>query len=347
MLLLILSLIASGLTLFNSLTMRVVKNQPAEILESVDVLIPMRNEERNAAQVLDSVQGSTGLKNWSLIALDDNSTDNTGSIIENKGVHKISGRSLPQGWLGKNFACQQLSLAGIGEFIVFLDADVRLSTHAIASSIAKMKSLNWDFISPYPKQVTGSLAENLIQPLLQWSWLASVPLRIAEFFPNRPMTIANGQFFIVKRSAYEAIGRHEGIKAEVLDDIELARSLIAKKFKGGLAEGSKVARCRMYQSGSELIEGYTKSLWKAFGGYLGTIAAVGLLIGTGVLPLLAFNSAYLLIVLSRIFSALKTRSNPIYSILHPISILFLTYLIALSLIRKNRGTLSWRGRRVI
>jgi hypothetical protein len=207
-----------------------------------------------------------------------------------------------------------------------------------------MNKFGWDFISPYPKQIAGSFLEKLIQPLLQWSWLASVPLRIAEKFPNRSMTIANGQFFIVKRSAYEKSGGHAAIPGEVLDDLELARLLISQGFKGGVADGSSVASCRMYKSNSQLIDGYTKSLWKAFGGQLGTILAIFLLFFTGISPYLGLGAPALFIFLSRVLAAIKTKSNPAYALLHPISILVLLYLIILSSIRRSRGTLTWRGR---
>ena len=192
----------------------------------------------------------------------------------------------------------------------------------------------------------NEIIEKLIQPLLQWSWIASVPLRIAESFPNRSMTIANGQFFLIKRSAYEQTGGHQAISGEVLDDLELARVLIAKGFRGGVADGSSVASCRMYGNGAELIDGYTKSLWKAFGGVGGTLAATFLLLITGILPFLNFGAATLFIILSRVLSAMKTKSNPAYALLHPFAILFLLYLILLSQVRKSRGTLQWRGRSI-
>ena len=346
MLIYILALLALIITLVNVISVRTIKDGPIEVLRSVDVLIPMRNESRNVVSILNSVLASNGCKDLSIYALDDNSEDDTGSLISTFKVNKLVGRKLPENWLGKNFACQQLAVSSSGEFLVFLDADVRLSQNAIAASINKMESLGWDFISPYPRQEAGTLVENLIQPLLQWSWLASVPLRLSEYFPNRQMTIANGQFLIIRRSAYESVGGHESIKGEILDDLEFARLLIAKGFKGGVADGSKVASCRMYQSSSELISGYTKSLWKAFGGVIGSIIAFSLLIATGIIPLLALNSGYLLIVISRALAAIKTRSNPIYALLHPLSILLLIYIFLLSLFRHQRGTLEWRGRKV-
>jgi hypothetical protein len=209
-----------------------------------------------------------------------------------------------------------------------------------------MNKFGWDFISPYPRQIAGSFLEKLIQPLLQWSWLASVPLRLAEKFPNRSMTIANGQFFVVKRSAYEESGGHAAIPGEVLDDLELARLLVSKGFKGGVADGSAVASCRMYKSNSQLIDGYTKSLWKAFGGRSGTAVAILLLFFTGISPYLGIGAPASFIFLSRVLAAIKTRSNPAYAFLHPISILILLYLITLSSARKSRGTLIWRGRTI-
>ncbi len=339
--------IALIITLANVINMRVVGLKGVTtISESVDVLIPMRDEEDNVEGSLKSTLNSELLEASSVYALDDNSTDQTGKLISEFKVNKLIGSELPAGWLGKVWACHNLSKAGSGKYLVFLDADVRLHPYAIASAITRMNKFGWDFISPYPRQIAGSFLEKLIQPLLQWSWLASVPLRLAEKFPNRSMTIANGQFFVVKRSAYEEAGGHAAIPGEVLDDLELARLLISKGFKGGVADGSAVASCRMYKTNSQLIDGYTKSLWKAFGGQFGTVVAIILLFFTGISPYLGIGAPATFIFLSRFLAAIKTRSNPAYAFLHPISITILLYLIVLSSIRKSRGTLIWRGRTI-
>ena len=339
--------IALIITVVNVINMRVVGLKGVTTIgESVDVLIPMRDEEDNVEGSLKSTLNSELLETSSVYVLDDGSTDQTGKLISEFKVNKLTGTELPAGWLGKVWACHNLSKAGSGKYLVFLDADVRLHPYAIASAITRMNRFGWDFISPYPRQIAGSFLEKLIQPLLQWSWLASVPLRLAEKFPNRSMTIANGQFFIVKRSAYEEAGGHAAIPGEVLDDLELARLLISKGFKGGVADGSAVASCRMYKTNSQLIDGYTKSLWKAFGGQFGTVVAIILLFFTGISPYLGIGAPATFIFLSRFLAAIKTRSNPAYAFLHPISIVILLYLITLSSIRKSRGTLIWRGRTV-
>ncbi|MEJ6574621.1 MAG: glycosyltransferase family 2 protein [Actinomycetes bacterium] len=340
--------IALIITVVNVINMRVVGLKgAANISESTDVLIPMRNEEENVDGCLKSVMSSELLETSRVFVLDDGSTDSTPQLISQFKVEKLTGIEPPADWLGKNWACHNLSQAGSGKYLVFIDADVRLHPYAIASAITNMNKFGWDFISPYPRQIAGSFLEKLIQPLLQWSWLASVPLRIAEKFPSRSMTIANGQFFIVKRSVYEKSGGHAAIAGEVLDDLELARLLISQGFKGGVADGSSVASCRMYKRNSQLIDGYTKSLWRAFGGQLGTLVAIILLYLTGVSPFLGIGAPALFIFLSRVLAAIKTRSNPAYAFLHPISILVLLYLIVLSSIRKSRGTLQWRGRAIL
>ena len=339
--------VALVITVVNVINMRVVGLKGVEIItESVDVLIPMRNEEENVEGCIKSVLNSELLETSKIYVLDDGSTDETGALISQFEVEKLIGAELPVGWLGKVWACHNLSQAGTGKYLVFVDADVRLHPYAIASAITKMNNFGWDFISPYPRQIAGSFLEKLIQPLLQWSWLASVPLRLAEKFPNRSMTIANGQFFVVKRSAYEEAGGHAAIPGEVLDDLELARLLVSKGFKGGVADGSAVASCRMYKTNSQLIDGYTKSLWKAFGGQLGTVVAIILLFFTGISPYLGIGAPATFIFLSRFLAAIKTRSNPAYAFLHPISIVILLYLIVLSSMRKSRGTLIWRGRTI-
>jgi hypothetical protein len=196
--------------------------------------------------------------------------------------------------------------------------------------------------------------ERLIQSLLQWSWLSSVPLRLAERGKFPSMIIANGQFMVIKRDAYLASGGHKAIRAEVLDDLELARLLVKNGFKGGVAEGSAVAECRMYQSAGELVAGYTKSLWRAFGSPLGSIATALYLGVTGVLPILLALSGYpvawlgyFLVVLSRYVAAARTRSTPSTALLHPLSILTLIALIVLSWQKKLTGQLEWRGRSII
>ena len=348
-----LSALALALVIFNSLTIRVIKNSPTKASGSVSVLIPMRNEEANVKGCLSSVLAQKGLDTLEVIAIDDGSTDNTSNEVKAfPSVELISGEKLPDKWLGKLWACQQLAEKSSGDYLVFVDADVRLSDYAVANSISKMG--NWDFISPYPRQLTSGFVQKIFQPLLQWSWLSSVPLLIAQKYSIKSMAVANGQFLIIKRDAYFKSGAHAGIKTEVLDDLMLARNLLKQGYKGGVAEASNIATCHMYKNRMELFKGYQKSLWKAFGSVPGTILAIALLIVTGILPIISTAlgstsglAAFGLITLSRMISSLRTGSLPNSAIFHPLAILMLLGLILFSWYGKITNTITWRDRTVI
>ncbi len=350
--LLLLNGLALALVIINSFTIRVIKNQKNTINHSVSILIPMRNEQTNVQGCLSSVIEQKGLANFEVIALDDNSEDATKSLITAfASVKTITGSNPPDKWLGKLWACQQLVEASTGDYLVFLDADVRLSENAVASAIAQMG--DWDFCSPYPRQIVNGFIQRIFQPLLQWSWLVSVPLLISQKFSIKSMAIANGQFLIIKRDAYLRSGGHASVKSEVLDDLMLAKRLLGAGFKGGVTEASAIASCHMYSTGKELIKGYQKSLWKAFGSIPGTLIAIFLLFVTGVLPFLAAVTgspfgliAFGLIVLSRITAALRTGGLPNTALLHPVAITFLIGLIIYSWFGKVTKTLTWRQRLV-
>jgi len=338
------------LIIVNSFTIKVVRDEPSEFAKSVSILVPMRNEETNVRGCIESLQNQEGLKNFEILILDDNSTDNTlGEIRKFGNITIIEGKPIPPNWLGKLWACHQLSQQSTGEFLVFVDADVRLSKHAISAALNTMQG--WSFISPYPKQLTSGLLQRLFQPLLQWSWLASVPLFWIYKFPNKKMAIANGQFLIIERSAYEKSGGHEKIQSEVLDDLMLARNLIGCGFKGAVVEASQIAVCKMYNTSRELIVGYQKSLYKAFGTLPGAVIALSLLVFTGIVPLIAVINgstlgllAFIFIFVGRVITSLRTSSIPNTAILHPLAIAALIIIFLYSLYGRVTNTLTWRSR---
>ena len=308
-----------------------------------EILIPMRNEAKNVSGAISSALNQNG----SIKVLNDFSTDQT---LENlqaflPQIEILQGKELPQGWLGKNFACHQLAINAKSDYLVFLDADVRLKPGAVNEAIKYMESKKWDFISPYPKQLTKGLLQLLIQPLLQWSWFASIPFFYAYRFPNKSMAVANGQFLIIKRSSYLTSGGHKEIKDEVLEDIELARLLISKGFKGGPVDGSRIAECQMYQGSNDLIAGYTKSLWRAFGSVFGAGIAIALLISTTI-PFFLFSIGLIFILISRILVSIKVRSNLPILILHPFAMFAQSSLILYSFYLRKMGLLEWRGRTI-
>lgn len=353
--LLTLSILIFIISLINFVTIRIPKRDE-EIKKSVTVLAPMRNEAENVPEFISALSSQMGVKNLNFVIINDGSTDKTAELLTSviDGDPRFSVIDSPiqrDGWLGKVSALQSGYESARSEFIITLDADVRLQPNAIMRAISQLERLRLDFVSPYPRQIAQTFAEKLIQPLLHWSWMSTVILRLAEKFPRRSTAVANGQFFVARKNALDAINGFESVSTQILDDIELARSLISAGYRGVVTEGSGIASTRMYSSFDEIRQGYGKSLWKAFGGPFGTVIAIAFLFATGILPVLMILNGYLIgwliylyMVFSREISAIRSRSNPLFAFLHPLSSALLIYLIIYSW--RNRGTIQWKGRTV-
>ena len=329
-------------------------NRTSELQESVAVVVPMRNEAENVEGLVATLASQSGDLHFYL--LDDNSEDSTFDLLhkftaQDSRFTIIKGAPLADGWIGKTWALQQLFELSHEEVVVSIDADVRLSNDAINKAVTGLHGARLDFVSPYPRQIALSFAERLIQPLLQWSWLTTVPLRYAESASQKSMAVANGQFFVVRRSALNSIGGYTTVKSAVIDDVFLARELIATGSSGTVINGSDIAETRMYGSWNEIKAGYGKSLNKAFGSIVGAIFVVAFLILTSIAPLILglLGNYYgwigfVAIVGTRVLSALKSRGRLLDTVLHPISIIALIYLIVYSYL--VRGTVQWKGRTV-
>jgi cellulose synthase/poly-beta-1,6-N-acetylglucosamine synthase-like glycosyltransferase len=329
-------------------------NRTSELLESVGVIVPMRNEEENIEGLVATLAAQEGSFHFYL--LDDNSEDQTYELLNrftagDSRFTVLKGAALDDKWIGKTWALQQLFEASKEEVLVSLDADVRLSNDALNKAVTTLHGAQLDFVSPYPRQIAKSFAERLIQPLLQWSWLTTVPLRYAESSGQKSMAVANGQFFVVRRSALKSIGGYHNVKHAVIDDVFLARELIKCGLSGTVINGSAIAETHMYNSWNEIEAGYGKSLNKAFGSIIGAVFVMVFLFMTSIAPLIvgllgnAFGwLGFAAIVATRVLSAIKSRGNVLDSVLHPISVVALIYLIVYSYLM--RGSIQWKGRTV-
>ena len=341
------------LTLFNFATIR----RPAGlsgISRGISVIIPVRNESENIAGLVETLTSQINVEEIEFIFVNDSSTDDTKEQILRETSRDsrfvlVDAPALQSDWLGKPWAMQQGYLASRHGVLICLDADVRLTPSALAQGVQLLEKSKLNYISPYPRQLAITFTERLIQPLLQWSWLSTVPLRVAERFSIPSMAVANGQFFIIQKSVLEKIDGFTSIATHVIDDVELARSLIRSGAHGSVVDGSALAVTRMYSSFHELRQGYGKSLWKGFGGRLGAIFVILFLALTGIAPLaLGLSShpigwiAFFIITFSRILSAIRARGRVADSLLHPLSIVLLIYLIIYSW--KSRGLVQWKGR---
>jgi hypothetical protein len=313
------------------------------------VLIPARDE----ADDIGACVAAAGPVD-ELLVLDDQSQDGTAERAAAAGARVLAGTPPPPGWLGKAWACAQLAAAASGDVLVFVDADVRLAPGAAGAAVAQLERPGLDVLCPFPRQVAGSLAERLVQPLLQWSWLTTLPLPLAERSPRPSLTAACGQFLVIRRAALDRAGGFAAVRGAVLDDLALVRAVKASGGRGGVVDGTELASCRMYGGWSQLRAGYGKSLWSAFGpppraAAVWTVLAVAYLLP----PVAALRGSragavgYAAAVASRVVAARRTGSRAWPdAFAHPVSIGLLGYLTAASHRDRRRGTLSWKARRL-
>ena len=357
-------------SMWNLRVLRALPDDPPEVAEDVAVLLPVRNEAHRLEACLRSLLAQTGVPRLQVLVLDDQSTDGTRDVVRRVGgdhprVLVLAGAPLPDGWWGKPWACQQLadeacansrgsdpSESRMPTVLVFVDADVVLSPDAVAMTVAALRASRLDLLCPYPRQVAVSASERLVQPLLAWSWLTTLPLRRAESSPRPALSAANGQLLAVDTSAYRRAGGHATVRAEMLEDIALLRAVKRSGGRGTVADGTQVAMCRMYEDWPGLRDGYAKSLWSAFGSPAGAAAVIGVLgLAYVVPPVAALRGSraglvgYLAAVTGRVVVGRRVGSRVWPDALaHPLSVLTFSGLTALSLTRRRRGTLRVSGR---
>lgn len=233
-------------------------------LPPVSVLLPVRNEARNITQCLQSLS-SQSYPTIEIVVLDDNSTDATAHLASEAAaadprIRLVAGAPLPDGWSGKNWACHQLAQQARYDYLLFTDADVRWQRGALHAVMAEMERTSADLLSVWPTQITVSLAERIVVPLMSMALLAYLPVTFAHQSPYPTAAAANGQCMLFRRKCYHAIGGHASIAPLVLDDVTLARAVKRAGCRLRLVDANFMLTCRMYQGWKETINGYAKNI---------------------------------------------------------------------------------------
>jgi len=345
-------------------------------LPPLSVLIPARNESANLRGALTSVLDNAGVE-FEVIVLDDHSEDDTAAIVREFGdcdprVRLESAPPLPGGWCGKQHACHVLSQHANHPLLVFMDADVRLAPDALARMSAFMtckKSLrsqsanNLDLApalaSGVPRQVTNTLLEKLLIPLIHFVLLGFLPVWRMRHCTKPAYGAGCGQLFIADTAAYHAIGGHAAIRDSLHDGLKLPRAFRRAGFKTDLFDATDVASCQMYQSARDVVDGLTKNAHEG----LASPARIGpwtlLLFGGQVLPWMLLASGpwldttvlYLTLVacsltlLPRALAAWRFRQSWLGVVLHPLSVALFLALQWHAFIRAlQQRPQTWKGR---
>jgi hypothetical protein len=226
---------------------------------TVSVIVPARNEETCLGACLESLVTQTGVA-FEIIVVDDHSADRTREIAQSfPGVRVMEAGPLPEGWIGKNNAVTAGAREARGQWLLFTDADTLHLPGSLARVLAEAKARQADLLSYSPEQIVENFWEKAVMPVI-FAELASAyrPSEVSD--PKSSAAAANGQYLLIKRVTYDAIGGHAAIASSLLEDVALARAV---KRSGGrifFRYGGDQVRTRMYRSFDQLREGWTKNL---------------------------------------------------------------------------------------
>ncbi len=234
-------------------------------LPRISILIPARNEAEHIGAAVQSALASDH-PDLEVIVIDDSSTDGTGELAIRAGggdgrLHVVAGLPLPDGWAGKPWACAQAARIATGEHLLFIDADVRIAPGAARRAAGVLEARSLALLSVFGSWTLNSFWERAAIPVIGWFIRGATDIAAVNQ-AARPEAFANGQFILVRRAAYEACGGHEVVRAEVLDDVRLARAMKQRAFSLGLYFAPELFSVRLYTSLPEILAGYGKNLYE-------------------------------------------------------------------------------------
>lgn len=344
-------------TLFNFISNPKLTSSPREYTDMVSILIPVRNEEHNILNLLESIRDQD-YQNYEVIILDDHSTDNTQELCArfcrlNKRFRIISGKALPKDWLGKNYACYQLAAESKGTFLMFLDADETIANGLINNTVHRIKFYRLDLLSLFTNQVMISWGERMIVPLMHFVLLNLLPLRLVKLSKNPAFSAASGQFMLFNADNYRENQWHEQVKGKVVEDIEIMKLVKGYGFKAEALLANGFIFCRMYKNFSEAFNGFSKNLLAGFNNSVIGLFLYLLLVILGpiaiayILSLELLLFALALIILSRVMISLMSGQNVwLNIILHPLQLIFMVLISVTSVKKYFTKTIVWKGRTI-
>jgi glycosyltransferase involved in cell wall biosynthesis len=250
---------------------------PAQL--TVSVIVPARNEEASLGNCLESLVTQTGV-DFETIVVDDHSTDRTREIATSFAadllcedrpapdhadtdrpgkLRIIEAGPLPEGWTGKNNAVVTGAQAARGKWLLFTDADTVHLPGSLAGALKEAQDNNADLLSYSPEQIAVTFWEMAVLPVV-FAELARQypPAKVSD--PNSSAAAANGQYLLIKREAYDAVGGHAAIAGSILEDVGLARAVKASGRRIRFRYAADAVRTRMYRNFRQLRDGWTKNL---------------------------------------------------------------------------------------
>ncbi len=228
-------------------------------MPEVSIIIPARNEEANLAACLESLTAQSGVP-YGIIVVDDASTDRTREIAQSFAeVQVISPGPLPESCTGKNNALIAGAKQARAPWLLFTDADTVHQPGSLARALAEAKKEQADLLSYSPQQVVVTFTERAVMPVTFADLAAQYPPHKVRD-QNSKVIAANGQYILVRRAAYDAVGGHAAVATEILEDVALARLFRHAGHRVYFRYAADAVRTRMYRNWMQLREGWTKNL---------------------------------------------------------------------------------------
>ena len=344
-------------TLFNFISNPKLTRVNRSYTDLVSILIPARNEEENILSLLISIL-KQDYRNYEVIIYDDESTDDTYAICtEFCSAHSnfsiIKGKALPDEWLGKNYACHQLSKKAKGKYLLFADANTVLSNGLINSAVHRMQLYKLGLLSVFPNQIMETLGEKVVVPLLNLLLLNLLPIRPIYLIKTKLFATASGQFMLFDADSYNQNQWHKKVKDEILEASEIMRLLKATGLNAEVLLANGMLQSRLYKSYRQAINGSSKNLLPAFSyNMFALLIYILLLIGGPLIIITTLNINLIffmcgLIILMRIMVSLTSEQPALYNIiLHPVQMFNLVIITFLSIHKHLTKSNIWKGRRI-
>jgi len=333
----------------------------------VSVIVPARDEATNIEACMRSILASA-YGPFELVVVDDRSSDGTAQIVERVAgevsaggrVRLVQGRELPDGWFGKQWAMVQGYRVAPGELLVFTDADTRHHAELLGRAVQALESERVALVTVLSRQEMVTFWERLVQPHVLFVLAARVgDVRRVNRTRVEWDAIANGQFILTPRAAYETAGTHEAVKHSVVDDMALAQAYVRHHLDIFLTYGEEYMSTRMYSSLAGILEGWTKNLATgvplAFPPWPGLRRAAPYLMWLLALlwimpPVLwalfgwTWAAATTVIALVLWLAVYRVAGAPLrYALLYPIGAAIVAFIMMRSALRGSRRV-EWRGR---
>ena len=324
----------------------------------MSVIVPARNEEVCLGSCLQSLVAQTGVR-FEIIVVDDGSTDRTREIAESfPEARVISPGPLVRGWSGKNNALVAGASQARGEWFLFTDADTVHPPGSLAASLAEAHQQKAALLSYSPEQEVHGFWEKAVMPVI-FAELASSYRPSEVNNPASAAAAANGQYILISREAYEAVGGHAAVGANLLEDVALARAVKASGRRIFFRYGGDAVRTRMYRSFAQLKEGWTKNLVLLFHSpgrlairrlteFVLIIASLAIAVATG-LRGKWYPAAIALIAAMVLYGFFFQRIRRAHffwdaNLLAVFGLPLFSYLLLRSQMAYRKGTVWWKGR---